>query len=282
MKKVKDILFIVNSEKTESERIVEKLSSYAKKSGVNVEVSCAFPVDEACFKNKDACCVIGGDGTILACLKPAVKYDIPIFGINVGKLGFLAQFTDISKELFLDLLNGENRIAERVLLEVSLTDGKKKWDIALNDFVIRGKNPLKLSTFSTYIDNEPIANYAADGLIFSTPTGSTAYNLSAGGPLIQPSANVFVMTPICPHTLTNRSVVLNSSSKVSVRCADESVLICDGMDDVYLPKNSEFEIFVSKSRLKFLRLKTHSHFSLLRNKLGWAENPRKVKGSNQL
>ncbi len=277
MKKIKNLLFVLNSSKPKSRVIGESLAQAARENGISVEIHEDYPVAFDVFEGKDACCVIGGDGTVLSCVKAAARYDIPLFGINLGKLGFLAHFTDISKETFLKLLTGENRLVERTLLEVSLPDSDPDFpDIALNDFVIKGASPLTLPDLRASVDGELIADYSADGLIFSTPTGSTAYNLSAGGPIIHPRANVFIMTPICPHTLSNRSLVLSADSKIRLQCeGSDCVLISDGRDDAVLKKGSVIEIGVYKKPLRFLRMKEHSHFSILRSKLGWAEDPRK-------
>jgi len=275
VKKIKNLLIVLNKQKPAAFGIAKHLAELAAENCVDVEIHSEFPARDKAFKGKDAVCVIGGDGTLLSCLNCAVKYDIPVFGINLGKLGFLATFTDISDETFVKILNGDCRIIERNLLQAKLSSRPREHHIALNDFVIKSASMLKMVSLRAYVDGEFIAEYSADGLIFSTPTGSTAYNLSAGGPLIHPKAQVYAMTPICPHTLSNRSLVLSCESKVRIECEGEKTsLLCDGCNSIPLKKGEMLDIFPIEKSLKFIRLKGHMHFSILRSKLGWAENPR--------
>ena len=275
MKKIENLLIVLNKQKPAAFGIAERLAGVAAENGVSAELHSEFPAKEKSFKGKDAVCVIGGDGTLLSCLNCAVKYDLPVFGINLGKLGFLATFSDISNEAFLKILEGDCRIIERNLLQAKLSSRPREHHIALNDFVVKSASMLKMVSLRAYVDGEFIADYSADGLIFSTPTGSTAYNLSAGGPLIHPKAKVFAMTPICPHTLSNRSLVLSCDSKVRIECEGEKTsLLCDGCNSIPLKKGESLDIFPIDKSIKFIRPKGHMHFSILRSKLGWAENPR--------
>lgn len=270
---MKNIIFVVNKTKASAIEIAEKLVGYAKSAGVSCEICSDFPIAESAFADKDVCCVIGGDGTILSCVPMLVKYKLPIFGINLGKLGFLASYTDeISRESFISLIDGSERKLSRALLRANF-DGKSY--TALNDFVMKDSRVAGISSFRICADGEFIANYVGDGLIFSTPTGSTAYNLSAGGPLVHPKTRVFVMTPICPHTLSNRSLIYGSQTRVNVSCmGGRSSLVADGREVARLEAGDEIEIFMPSETIEFLRLRGHSHFAILRNKLGWAEDPR--------
>lgn len=269
-----NILFIVNKTKPSAESIAEKLSKLAAANGFSCEIRGDFPVPDSAFKGKDICCVIGGDGTILSCVSSIAKYDLPVFGINLGKLGFLATYTEkISDEEFLSLVRGERRTLERALLEAVY--GGVRYT-ALNDLVLKDIRLDGISKFAIFADGEFIATYTGDGLIFSTPTGSTAYNLSAGGPIIHPKGRVFAMTPICPHTLSNRSLVYDYGAQIVVECVSgESALISDGKKVATLTHGSRVEISMLSNTLKFVRLRGHSHFAILRSKLGWAEDPRK-------
>lgn len=272
----KKILFVVNKTKTSAEEIAEKLSKLALANGMSCEICADFPVPESAFKDKDICCVIGGDGTILSCVPAIAKYDLPVFGINLGKLGFLATYTDeISEAEFLSLVRGERRVLERALLEV-VYNGRRY--LALNDLVFKDVRLDGISKFAIFADKEFIATYAGDGLIFSTPTGSTAYNLSAGGPIIHPKGRVFAMTPICPHTLSNRSLIYDYGAQIKIECVSgESALIADGKKVATLTQGSSVEINMPSNTIRFVRLRGHSHFAILRSKLGWAEDPRKYE-----
>lgn len=273
---MRKILFVVNKTKQKAREIAERLSNVALKAGMEIELCSDFPVPESAFAGADICCVVGGDGTILSCVNAVADCGIPIFGINLGKLGFLAHYSDsIDDESFLTLAMGEGRFLERELLEAKV-DGHSF--VALNDFAIKASGAATVSGLSVNADGEFIADYLGDGLIFSTPTGSTAYNLSAGGPLIHPKAKVFVMTPICPHTLSNRSLVYDASAKIKISCiSGDCVFVSDGRIVANFPRYAQADIFISSKTVKFSRLHGHSHFSILRSKLGWAEDPRHSK-----
>ena len=273
---MRKILFVVNKTKHKAREIAERLSNVALKAGMEIELCSDFPVPESAFAGTDICCVVGGDGTILSCVNAVADCGIPIFGINLGKLGFLAHYSDsIDDESFLTLAMGEGRFLERELLEAKV-DGHSF--VALNDFAIKTSGAATASGLSVNADGEFIADYLGDGLIFSTPTGSTAYNLSAGGPLVHPKAKVFVMTPICPHTLSNRSLVYDASAKIKISCiSGDCVFVSDGRIVANFPRCAQADIFISSKTVKFSRLHGHSHFSILRSKLGWAEDPRHSK-----
>lgn len=273
---MRKILFVVNKTKHKAREIAERLSNVALKADMEIELCSDFPVPESAFAGADICCVVGGDGTILSCVNAVADCGIPIFGINLGKLGFLAHYSDsIDDESFLTLAMGEGRFLERELLEAKV-DGHSF--VALNDFAIKASGAATVSGLSVNADGEFIADYLGDGLIFSTPTGSTAYNLSAGGPLVHPKAKVFVMTPICPHTLSNRSLVYDASAKIKISCiSGDCVFVSDGRIVANFPRCAQADIFISSKTVKFSRLHGHSHFSILRSKLGWAEDPRHSK-----
>ncbi len=276
MKGKRKILFVVNTQKPNALRLAEKLADLARRGGLETSISTEYPTPEEYFADADSCCVIGGDGTILACATMLAKYGIPVFGINFGKLGFLATYNDeIDEELFLFLARGEGKIFERAMLQTSY---QNKSYLVLNDFVLKDSRVNGISAFRIYADNEFIAEYVGDGLIFSTPTGSTAYNLSAGGPIIHPKSRTFVMTPICPHTLSNRSLVLSYGTLVKLMCVSgESALIADGVQVATMYKGSELELYMPPCTVKFMRKRGHSHFGILRSKLGWADDPREIE-----
>ena len=270
------VLFVVNRTKKNAEEIASRLSGVAAGAGFDAEICDTFPLSDACFAGKDICCVIGGDGTILSCVPHLVRHSLPVFGINLGKLGFLATYSDdIGDSEFLSLISGGGRVLERALLEARVGD---KSYVALNDFVIKDSRRDGISNLRIRADSEFIADYLGDGLIFSTPTGSTAYNLSAGGPIIHPKARAFVMTPICPHTLSNRSLIYDCGAQIKVTSAGGgAILMADGTEVAALPEGGEIRISMPNLSLNFIRLRGHSHFSILRNNLGWAEDPRPMQ-----
>ena len=280
MDEIRKIIFAVNKTKPHAAEIAFKLSELAQRNGMSAQICDAFPIDEEAFRGKDLCCVIGGDGTILSCVRPLIKYDMPVFGINLGKLGFLATYTDeIDDESFLSLARGDFMISERALL---MAKYRGRCYYALNDFVLKDLRSAGISDFQMFADRELVADYVGDGLIFSTPTGSTAYNLSAGGPLIHPKARAFVMTPICPHMLSNRSLVFDYGAQIKVNCiSGQSALIADGREIETISAGAQIEVEMPSVALKFARLSGDSYFGVLRNKLGWAEDPRRLQNEQR-
>ncbi|MEA3523813.1 MAG: NAD(+)/NADH kinase, partial [Campylobacterota bacterium] len=184
-------------------------------------------------KNVDLLLTIGGDGTLISTVRRAYSYDLPVVGVHAGKLGFLADLDLSELEKFIEkMLQGECRIDERVMLEAVITtsSGKTKV-IAFNDIVLTRPSISKMIHLEMRVDGRAFNTYYGDGVIISTPTGSTAYNLSAGGPVLFPLTRVFVLTPISPHSLTQRPVVLPAHFEIEVHTPDQSGLaIVDGQD----------------------------------------------------
>lgn len=224
-------------------------------------------------KECDLTIVVGGDGTLLHCSRQMALYDVPILGVNLGRLGFL---TDISANeidhALQQIFNGQYIEDRRILLEIKINQDLKY--TALNDVVLQKWNTGGIIEFSIHIDQKFVDNQYSDGLIIATPTGSTAYALSGGGPLITPNLDAIVLVPICPHTLSNRPIVISGQSKIELkvcgRTKPENVrLTCDGQDQIILKEQDEILIQQSSLSVRLLHLEDHDHFSLLRKKLGW-------------
>lgn len=227
-------------------------------------------------KNCDVIAVLGGDGTMLNATHRIGPTDTPLAGINIGTLGFLTSCTDDELELFAQaLLEKSYKVIPRILLETCITyaDGRTESDFAVNEITLSRGQSGRLISLDAFIDGLLLNHYHADGLIVATPTGSTAYSLAAGGPLLSPIAKAFVITPICPHSLTNRSLVLDDSSEVELVTTDESECLAfysiDGRDLTELPCDARISIKKADHQLHLLRLKDRSHFSTLRKKLNW-------------
>ncbi len=216
----------------------------------------------------------GGDGTILAAARALINSNIPIIGFNVGKLGFLAEYSVFNIEQNLkDLMDGNYRVVDRLVIEAEI-DGKKLF--ALNDFVIEKRNSSRMITIKTFANNHHIADYRADGLIITTPTGSTAYSLSCGGPVLAPSANVLCLTPISPHSLNLRPVVIPDTNEIRCKIfspTGEANFVVDGQIVKIMPVNSEIIIKRSESYIKLIKPLGSSYYDLLRKKFLWAANP---------
>lgn len=224
----------------------------------------------------DVIAVLGGDGTMLNAVAKLGATDKPVAGINIGTLGFLTTCTDDEVEAFADaLLSGNFNTSRRTLLtaKVSSADGTEKDFLALNEVVLARGQTGRLVSLSASVGGELLNRYRADGLIVATPTGSTAYSLSASGPLISPSAAAFVITPICPHTLSQRSLVISDDVVVELapENADEAPMLftVDGRDAVAIQQGDRIEVRKADHALNLLRLPGHSFYEALRQKLNW-------------
>lgn len=214
--------------------------------------------------------VIGGDGTLLRVAKFYAPEKTPVFGINLGRLGFLAQSKESEIGQSLEkIINNEYKIEDRLML---VSDRNI---LALNDFVIKGSTHSRTSRFYLSINDKFVCDYLADGLIVSTPTGSTAYGLSAGGPVVEPSLDAFIIVPICPHTLTARPLVVPSGEKITITTCDvcqNFVIITDGQESYDI--EGEIEIKKSDTKAKLALLHNGDFYSVLRDKLSWGISPK--------
>lgn len=222
--------------------------------------------------------VLGGDGTLLAAARVAAPCGVPILPVNLGGLGFLTSVT--LEELYPALehvLEGRHRISERVMLAVELLRGGQvvERQRALNDVVINKGALARMVDLDLHIDGAYVCKYRADGLIVSTPTGSTAYSLSAGGPIVYPAVDAFVITPICPHTLSDRPLVVPDSVTVEVdfEGSDEPVyLTVDGQIGIELRGGDRVRVTKAPEKLKLVRAPKKTYYELLRSKLKWGEH----------
>lgn len=215
----------------------------------------------------DLTLVIGGDGTLLNAAKFYAKSGVPVLGINIGRLGYLSQ---LKIKEFADIIDSvlakDLRMEERLMLQADKI-------FALNDFVVKGCNPSRTSKFYLEINNEYLCDYVADGLIISTPTGSTAYGLSAGGPIIHPTIEALTIVPICPHTLNARPLVVPANEKITIKTGDESLtLFADGFNSEKCFEEIVIKKAPQKAILAFLR--NESFYKVLRNKLHWGICPK--------
>lgn len=251
---------IYNPEIENALEVKDELSKICKSQGLECEL-----LDINNLKNGfDIAFVIGGDGTILKTARFYARTDTAIFGINLGRLGFLSQSSKENFEKSLTkILNGEYRIEKRLMLETGN-------QIALNDFVIKTAEQGRTARFQLKINGKGVCNYLADGIIVSTPTGSTAYGLSAGGPVLSPEIEAFVIVPICPHTLTARPLVVPATEEISIS-APEFILSVDGQGN-YKLKN-EIKIKKSTYKAKLLILDDTEFYTILKNKLNWGVAP---------
>jgi len=216
----------------------------------------------------DITIAIGGDGTILRTARFYSENRIPVFGVNMGRLGFLSQVNREKIDFIVDMLMSSKWKTEERLMLCS-----DKY-IALNDFVIKGCDPATATKFFLEINGKCVCDYIADGLIISTPTGSTAYGLSAGGPVVYPVLDVIIIVPICPHTLNVRPLVVPSTEQITVKSADKHLsLSADGYDTIKCTDKIDITTCEKKAILMFP--KDDSFYEVLRNKLHWGISPEK-------
>ena len=273
VKQIKQLALIVNGTKPGAAQLGKLLTEEAERHGAKVKLTQVYPLEEGFLRNQDACCVIGGDGTLLGIVPESVRWQVPVFGINRGKLGFLATYSAHEAQQGLcKILRGEYQVQERSVVECVSADGS--CEIALNDVVFKSENVSHLLGLRVACDNHLVTDYYSDGLVFCTPTGSTAYNLAAGGPIVTPDAQVLTMTPICAHTLTHRSVVFSQETSLSVHVLQMSEKLLLALDGVQRFKGEHafpYTIRISKKKLPLLQPYDLSYFKILRSKLRWGE-----------
>jgi NAD+ kinase len=224
----------------------------------------------------DLLVVAGGDGTILRVVGQLGEAIKPIFGINVGSLGFLTTASSATyREAVECLAKDRINFSERALLEARVRLGEKQTAkmLALNDAVLSRGELSRLVLLRTRVNGETLTEFNADGLIVATPTGSTAYSLSAGGPILDPESGVFVITPICPHVLTNRSIIVAEGSTIEIEASDPDYpvyLTLDGRKPIHVERESVVTIRKAKKTLPLASLPDASFFSVVRQKLKWS------------
>ncbi|MDR2425979.1 MAG: NAD(+)/NADH kinase [Endomicrobium sp.] len=226
-------------------------------------------------KKADFVLSVGGDGTMLKVIRIFSPFSVPVKGINLGSLGFL---TDTDTEeiyaLLKDIFKSGMKIEKRVLLSVEFTvNGKKIKKIATNDCVVRSSGSTLINV-AVSIDKESTTNYQCDGIIFATPTGSTAYSLAASGPIVMPNLPVFILTPICPHTLTQRPMILSDKNEAELRAnnknnAGKILISLDGQENFQIPNGSKVRLSIYRKQLKLIKNFSKSYFETLKTKLHW-------------
>ena len=290
MTSIKRIGVVVKPHRPEALETLCKLTEWLTTRGINLvgapavdreriehETGCVIEVipEEELPQKVDLILVLGGDGTMIATARMLGDREVPVIGVNYGGLGYLAEFR--IDELFTALesiLAGDYKLEQRVMLAVELRRGNElvTKNRVLNDVVMNKSALARIIHIETYLNDQFVNSFRADGLIVSTPTGSTAYNLSAGGPIIFPTMNTVVITPICPFTLSNRPIVVPDDSVIEIRLMTEKedvALTLDGQ--VGFPIQTRNRVIIRKSNTTFnlVQPKNRNYFDLLRDKLRW-------------
>lgn len=261
-------LIIVNKEKSNSEKFAKEVVGEIKSHNFSYD----FLSDGEPSDKYDVAILIGGDGTVLTNSIYLARHKLPVFMINTGGLGFLANINKLEdiKSSIQRLIIKEYDIECRTMLhgEVIRGDEKISEDFAINDVVFRPQNATKTLKISVEVNGEHISKYVADGFIVSTPTGSTAYNLSAMGAIIEPNSEVFSMIPICAHSFNNRSIIFNDNKVVTISVdSDKQILSFDGNRIHELQKNDKIIIDKSSDTLNFISLDKNNFFKNLKEKI---------------
>ena len=270
MKKFEKIGIVYKQDATNVLAVCEKIEKFFYSKQIVTKVA---EINNA-VKDIDLAIIVGGDGTILRAARFYAPLNVPIFGINVGRLGFLAQVKVDEIESGLEkLINNDYKIDERLMISFGENN-------ALNDIVVKSANCAKTVDFMVYLNEKPVCNYLADGIIISTPTGSTAYTLSAGGPVLEPSLQALVLVPICPHTLNARPLVIPADETIEIRPKENFetfTVYVDGQIDIDGQKNVIVKKSNYKAKIILLNKNTtreDGFYTVLREKLNWGIDPR--------
>lgn len=250
-----------------------KLQTWLQQKNIETTINTIMP-------DMDILIILGGDGTLLHVAEKAAHYSIPVIGINLGNLGFLTELTENESKSALEvILEGSVTMEKRQMLKARLIqqDQKSSYLFALNDVVINKDTLDRLLFLSTHADGNYITTYKADGLIFSTPTGSTAYNLSAGGPLVHPGLSTILVTPICPFMLSSRPIILPpdrviTSELIGGEDYQSAQIIIDGQEAWKMLPGDILELETAEHSLKLISSMNRDYFEILRNKLQWGGN----------
>lgn len=228
---------------------------------------------EAC----DLAVAVGGDGTLLYAARALVDYEVPLLGVNRGRLGFLVDISPGNLEEIDTVLAGHYIEDARMLLtaEVRRGDQVLSSGLAMNDVVLLKWNTARMIEFETFVDGELLNSLRSDGLIIATPTGSTAYSLAGGGPIMHPNVGAVVMVPICPHTLSDRPIVIHAGSRIEIGVHADSYrhvrVSCDGQADMELSEGSRIVVQQKAKRIRLLHPPQYRYFEILRAKLRWGD-----------
>jgi NAD+ kinase len=289
--KIKKVGIVANTEKEKLPQYARSLISWLEEKGMEVFAEAAIGAKmgisggytwENLARKTQLIIVLGGDGTMLRAARHLAKYDVLIVGINMGSFGYLTEvnFNEMYSALEF-ILAGNYATERRMMLDVTISHGKTiiNAGTVLNDVVINRGNLSRIVELETAINDQYLTTYKADGLIISTPTGSTAYSLSAGGPIVYPEKDLIIINPICPHTLTNRPIIIPQDSTLRVTMWSKekgATLTMDGQESFRIWSGDVINVKKSKLVTKLVLSPHRSYWEILRSKLGWGGLPSAV------
>ncbi|MBI3306305.1 MAG: NAD(+)/NADH kinase [Candidatus Omnitrophica bacterium] len=263
---------VVNQKKKGALELLSKLREWLAKRDVSVQDSTLQGIDDMVCEVQLLVC-LGGDGTLLSAAGHMKERSIPILGVNLGSLGFLTEVkeSEVYEELTAHFL-GQSKIEERLMLSATARSEKNKNErrlVALNDMVVSREGLTRLLRLEVQVSGETLTRFSGDGVIVATPTGSTAYSLSAGGAIVHPKLNALLVTPICPHSLALRSIVLGGDEKITVKIQtdrenEKALITADGQENLEIDDSFTVEIMRSNTPLKLLKSSKRSYFSTLK------------------
>ena len=282
---MKNFFVVANRSKEEALSLSVKIKDYLEKAGavcvfdetVSGEVEYGYTNIERMPKDTECVIVLGGDGTLLQASNDLSESDVVFLGINSGTLGYLSAVEEKDAIYAIDrILNDDFEVEKRMMIEgaVSASGDSSTKEIALNEIVIKGEKNMQMVYVSVYVNNRLLQRYRGDGVIVATPTGSTGYNLSAGGPIINPTAQTMILTPICPHSMLNRSIVFSSEDTIRIDIENDKyqkeqnvVVLFDNSHKLQLKSNDSVSIRKSEKYSKIAKLSKESFLNTLKNKL---------------
>lgn len=277
LKSCKKAGIILKPDSPEIKEDYNKIKKCFEESGIDVvlEKNSAMMINEeglllsSLCQEVDFLVSIGGDGTLLSLVRNSFEFDLPIVGIHMGTLGFLTDIVYEELPTFLkDLKNDQYRVDNRMLVECKVDD---RCYVAFNDLVISRKTVSSMIKIKAKIDGNSFNTYYGDGVIISTPTGSTAYNLSVGGPIVYPLTEAFIITPVAPHSLTQRPLVMPADIEIEFKIKDKqgAVLLIDGQDTIDVKENTVIKVTIARKKAKLIHRTKRDFFKVLNDKLRW-------------
>ena len=278
---MKKVLIIINTSKNESLSLSQKIAAFLQTKKIECDFLSfdGFTQDQP-LKDYDFVITLGGDGTVLYAGRNCVQYDIPVFPVNLGQFGFMSSVQQNEWDQCLELyLSGKAAFQERCMLKASLyrSDKLQSEHLALNDIVISAKHTARTVAMDVFFDQDHLCKLKSDGVIICTPTGSTAYSASAGGPIVDPTLDALVMTPINSFSLSSRPIVLRPDGTLTVNiqpCRTKEIrMLADGQEPVTLIEGDKIQIKLIDKKIKLICCTQEKFFNALRSKLNWRGEP---------